>query len=59
MLTPGTWWLQSSLDPRWNATDKALVGGFVMPEECQARLTQLEQQYGPRPIDLVFGYEKD
>ena len=56
---PGTWWLRSESDSRWNASGHTAVGGFAMPEEAKAELDRLEKQYGTPPSDLEWGYMKD
>jgi hypothetical protein len=58
-LVPGAWWLRSASDPRWNAKGESpAVGGFVMPEEVEAKLKALTVQLGPPPADLEWGYHK-
>jgi len=59
LLVSGTWHLSSTLDPRWNASGTADVGGFVMPNECREKIKELELQYGDQPSDLRWGYMKD
>lgn len=55
----GSWWLQSKSDPRWNASGRAAVGGFVMPEACKQKLEELKRRFGEPPRDLKWGYMKD
>jgi hypothetical protein len=59
-LRPGTWWVRSASDPRWNCTGISnAVGGFVIPQEAQAYLERKEKELGPPPKDAEWGYEKD
>ena len=59
LLSTGTWWLKSKIDPRWNCSDSTDVGGFSMPDECRAALEALKKKYGNPPEDLEWGYMKD
>jgi len=60
MLKPGTWWLASQTDPRWNCSGHApLVGAFARPPECDEMIAQLTQQLGEPPDDLEWRYMKD
>jgi len=59
LLTEGTWWLKSKIDPRWNCRGRAFVGGYMMPFECKKIIEKLEQLYGEQPPDLKWDYEKD
>ena len=57
---PGSWWLSSNEDSRWNCSgDSPFVGGFTMPDECEAKLEELKKKYGEPPKDLEWGYMKD
>ena len=55
----GSWWLRSKTDPRWNCGGNAYVGGFVMPSECEKKLSELKKKLGNPPKDLEWGYMKD
>ena len=59
MKRPGTWWLKSEKDPRWNITGRGIVGDRVRPVECEEIIESLKQQLGKMPDDLSFGYMKD
>ena len=62
MLRPvrqGSWWLRSESDDRWNCDGKALVGSFMMPEECKQKIEALKKILGDPPEDLEWGYMKD
>lgn len=56
----GSWWLYSKTDSRWDCSGNTdSCGGFVMPDECKARLEFLKEQFGEPPDDLEYGYMKD
>ena len=55
---PGSWYLHSKKDPRWNVNGTGSVGGFVMSAECEAKLEELKKLYGEMPDDLEHGYMK-
>jgi hypothetical protein len=59
IAAPGTWWLKSKLDPRWNAHGIGIVGGLVRPKEVDQKLTELTLKFGSPPQDLEWGYMKD
>lgn len=59
LVRPGSWYLLSKSDPRWNCYGEGNVGGFVMPKECKEKLEELKKQYGTPPDDLEWGYMKD
>lgn len=56
----GTWWVSSTQDARWNKTGRGYglvtMGG---PTDIGHWLTECEQQFGDRPIDLHVGFMKD
>jgi hypothetical protein len=60
-MKPGSWWLESKSDPRWNASGHSFsVGGFTMPPEVRTELERLDKEINePRPLDLEWGYMKD
>lgn len=55
----GTWFLSSKKDHRWNDSGQSDVGGFMMPEECEAIIESLKKKFGEPPDDLEWGYMKD
>jgi len=57
----GSWWLSCESAPKWNCSGTTpLSGGFVMPEECKAKLEELKKKYKEEPPkDLEWGYMKD
>ncbi len=60
MLKPGTWYLESKLDPRWNCRGRAeLVGMFTCPPEAEEKIEELKKTLGDPPADLRWGYWKD
>lgn len=59
MLSDGTWYFSSKSDPRWSASGRGAVGGFVMSPEAEARLAELKSRLGDPPPDLTWGYMKD
>jgi hypothetical protein len=59
MLKLGTWFISSKSDPRWNASGKALVGLFGIPDEAKNKVAFLKLEYGEPPADLEWGYVKD
>jgi hypothetical protein len=47
---PGTWWVGSKTDPRWNGSGSAEVGGFAVPEEAKKHIEAMKRKLGkPRP----------
>lgn len=56
---PGSWWLSSKLDPRWEAVGDGAVGGLVMSHDQVLALAELKKKYGEPPDDLSWGYMKD
>lgn len=59
-LGPGSWWLQSKTDKRWNAHGYSdAVGMYSQPLECREKQKELEELYGTPPEDLEWGYMKD
>jgi len=59
LLHPGTWWIRSESDPRWNTSGRADVGLFTKPSQLEERMKTLQQKLGEPPSDLEWGYEKD
>ncbi len=54
----GFWWLDSKVDPRWNAEGKAIVGGKSMcPEAKRAFLVKKEKLGSKVPWDLKYRFE--
>lgn len=56
---PGTAWLSSKIDPRFNVSISCNVGGFVMPPELEKEKVLLQEKYGFLPEDLSWEYMKD
>jgi hypothetical protein len=56
---PGSWWLSSKSDPRWNCNGRDKVGGFQCPPDAQAAIERLKKTLGEPPSDLEYGYMKD
>jgi len=58
---PGTVWLQSESDPRWDVTIRVECLVFLarIPPELQAVLEKEKQMYGEPPDDLMWGGIKD
>jgi hypothetical protein len=60
MIRPGSWWLHSDINPRWNTNGRSdCTGGFEMPPECKTKFEKLKKVLGKPPKDLEFGYMKD
>jgi hypothetical protein len=59
LLTSGSWWLTSKLDPRWNTGGSCDCGGFVQPQEAKDAIERLTNKLGDPPKDLEWGYMKD
>jgi hypothetical protein len=55
----GSWWVVSKLDPRWNGSGQARVGGFAMCAEAKAHVEAKKLELGDPPADLEHGYMKD
>ena len=58
-LRPGSVWLHSRLDPRWNKSASYDVGGFIKPTIVDDWIELLTLKYGDPPEDLKWGYMKD
>lgn len=56
---PGSWWLSSKSDPRWDCSGRDDVGGFQCPPEATAALEAKKAELGEPPHDLEYGYMKD
>lgn len=58
---PGTWWLVSEKDERWNCNGKTNNLLFLrgMPKEAEKALIILKKKYGNPPDDLEWGGMKD
>lgn len=58
---PGTWWIESKKDPRWNKTARAkdLIFTAGLNEEAQDHLKKCRGLYGEQPDDLTYGGMKD
>jgi hypothetical protein len=56
---PGTWWIRSESDSRWNSSGRARVGGFAKPQEVDEEVKRLKKTLGEPPQDLEWGYMKD
>jgi len=60
VVSSGSWWLKSKLDPRWDCSGYSeSIGGFEMPSECKDKVEELEKIFGNNPKDLEFGYTKN
>ena len=54
---PGTWWLRSERDPRWDCAECSVaVGGVEVLPECSERIEELMRVFGTPPDDLQWGY---
>jgi hypothetical protein len=58
LTSAGYWYIDSKIDPRWNANGYGNVGGCCMPPACAAAIKNNEKMYGEQPEDLEWGYEK-
>lgn len=57
---PGTWWVASKSDPRFNMDGRDLVGGFRCPSSAREAFEAKVKELGASlPDDLEFGYMKD
>lgn len=59
VFVSGSWWLNSTKDPRWNATGRDTIGARIMPEKCREKFEELKKILGTSPDDLEWGYLKD
>lgn len=59
-IRPGSWWLSSDSDPRWNASGRsqAITVG-ITPREAEAKKAELIELYGEPPNDLMISMWKD
>ena len=58
-MRPGTWWIDSKVDPRWKTNGRAEVGMFGRPAEVDAKIEEFSRAFGAPPDDLEWGYLKD
>lgn len=58
-MSKGTWFVRSTIDPRWNKSGDGLVGGFEMPKEAKEHIEKMKQELGEMPDDLEWEYMKD
>jgi hypothetical protein len=57
---PGTWWVYSEKDPRWNKTGHvAHLSMGTTPRQAQDAIDELKKKYGKIPSDLTISYDKD
>ena len=59
LTVPGTAWLKSKTDPKWNVYISCNVGGFMMPTELKKEFDNKKKELGQAPEDLEWGYMKD
>lgn len=58
-LNPGSWWLSSKSDSRWDCSGKAEhVGSFSKPDELEVKIQELTEKFGTPPDDCKWGYMK-
>ena len=56
---PGTWWISSKSDPRWNVSGEAdFVSILAMPKEVKNAKRRLMRRLGKAPADLEWGILK-
>ena len=55
----GDWWVRSKKDPRWNCQGRAVVGGFMIPQEAKDAIEKKKSKLGDPPDDLTAEYMKD
>jgi hypothetical protein len=53
----GKWVMWSEKDPRWDAEGTSEIGGDRRPEEVNAKIEELKQQFGNPPDDLNWTYQ--
>jgi hypothetical protein len=58
-LKPGTAYLHSNTDGRWNISINCDVGMLTIPPELQKKIEELKKTLGDPPKDLEYGYMKD
>jgi hypothetical protein len=57
---PGSWWVHSKSDPRWDCHGRDRVGGFACPPNAEAAIEAKKRELGCEPPDdLEYGYMKD
>jgi hypothetical protein len=60
MMRPGSWWVSSESDPRWNGNGRGEVGMFGIPAGAQAFIDAKKVELGEEPPDdLEYTYMKD
>ena len=61
MQRPGTWYITSKSDKRWNVSGHSpSVGCFSKPEEVDPAIEKKKQELKEEPpSDLEWGYMKD
>lgn len=58
-LAMGTWSVESKEDPRWNKDGRGLVEVFSVHADARDWIEKKQQELGPEPDDLTYGYVKD
>lgn len=58
-LAMGTWSVESKKDERWNKEGRGLVEVFSVHADARAWIEKKQQELGPEPDDLTYGYVKD
>ena len=56
---PGTWWISSKSDPRWNKSGTSYGFAFGLCYEADDWLKRCQKEFGVEPEDLETGFMKD
>ena len=58
LVRPGTWWVRSASDPRWNAQGTAASSIDRIPPQAAAHVDALRPTLGEPPADLEVGFDR-
>ena len=56
LVRPGTWWVRSVSDPRWNARGTAASSVDRIPVQANAHVDACRRTLGEPPDDLEVGF---
>ena len=58
LVRPGTWWVRSASDPRWDAQGTASSSADTIPPQANGHVEQCRRTLGEPPPDLEVGFTR-
>ena len=58
LVRPGTWWVRSASDPRWDAQGTASSSVDRIPPQANAHVEACRRTLGEPPADLEVGFNR-